>query len=138
MKKRGRKSTAELTIISPAGVSTLRRPSPPTDLSAEQAEEWVAIVNRLQASWFPRETHGILSQYCRHIVTARRISQSITVMEESTDDSFDIADYSQLIKLQIGESRILASLATKLRITQQSTVRAEQARKPSEQKRPWE
>ena len=79
-----------------------------------------------------------LERFCRHVVTARRIAASITVMEESTDDSLDIEENSQLIKLQIGESRILASLATKLRITQQSTVRAEQARKPSEQKRPWE
>ena len=52
-------------------------------------------------------------------------------MEESTDDSFIMEEYAQLLKLQIGESRVLASLATKLRIHQQSTVRAEQARKPS-------
>ena len=138
MKKRGRKSAAELTTITPAGVSTIRRSAPPADLSDEQAEEWRAVVNRLQADWFPRETHAVLAQFCRHVVTARRIAQSMTIMEQSTDDSFDMVEYSHLIKLQIGESRILASLATKLRLTQQATIRAEQARKPSQEERPWD
>ena len=129
---------AELTVISPAGVETIRRPSAPADLSAEQAEEWVAIVTRLQSNWFPRETHAILTQYCRHVVSARRIGQSISIMEQSTDDSFNMEEYSQLLKLQVGESRIILSLGTRMRITQQSTVRAEQARKPSEERAPWE
>ena len=35
--------------------------------------EWCAVVNRMPADWFPRETHGMLVQYCRLIVGARRL-----------------------------------------------------------------
>jgi hypothetical protein len=42
------------------------RPEPPEDLTEEQAAEWSAVVDRLPADWFPRETHGLLARYCRH------------------------------------------------------------------------
>jgi len=35
-------------------------------LTDEQAEEWRAVVSRMAADWFPRETHGMLLAYCRH------------------------------------------------------------------------
>src|SRR5262245_797932 len=74
---RGRQSTAALSVIGPDGVETVRRPEPPDELTAEQAEEWRSIVNRLPADWFPRETLAMLAQYCRHVVHARRIVELI-------------------------------------------------------------
>jgi hypothetical protein len=53
---RGRTGIAELTVIGPGGIETVKRPDPPGELTDEQATEWRAIVNRLGASWFPRET----------------------------------------------------------------------------------
>jgi hypothetical protein len=52
-------------------------------LTDEQATEWWAVVNRLPADWFPRETHALLIQYCRHVVSARRVAQLLTQAESA-------------------------------------------------------
>jgi len=136
MGTRGRTSSAELSVISGNGVETVRRPSPPSDLTDEQADEWRAVVNRMSADWFPRETHGMLAQYCRHVVAARRVAQLVEQIERA--EEFEIDAYDKALKMQEREGRAISSLATRMRISQQSTVRAEQARKPSQVKKPWE
>lgn len=94
------------------------------------------MVNRMPADWFPRETHALLTQYCRHVVRSRRIAQLIAACEASED--LDLEQYDKLLKMQEREGRAISSLATRMRITQQATVRAEKARKPSQVKKPWE
>lgn len=136
MGSRGRTSTAELTVISSAGIETIRRPDAPDDLTLEQAEEWQAVVNRLPADWFPRETHGMLAQYCRHIIAARRVAAIIRQLEDA--ETFDIDAYDQALKMQEREGRAISSLATRMRISQQATVRASQAKKPTQVRKPWE
>lgn len=136
MATRGRTSAAELSVISSNGVETIRRPDPPSDLSDEQADEWRAVVTRMAADWFPRETHGMLAQYCRHVVAARRVSQIVAQLEAA--EEFDIDGYDKALKMQEREGRAISSLATRMRISQQATVRAEKARKPSQVRKPWE
>ena len=68
MAQRGKKSAASLEVVNHSGVTELPRPQPLEELTDEQALEWRLIVNRLPADWFPAETHGILAQYCRHVV----------------------------------------------------------------------
>lgn len=141
MGTRGRVSAASREVASVSKIETVERPDAPYDLTDEQAEEWWAVVNRLPADWFPRETHGILAQYCRHVVTARRVAQLVAACEGTVDDEgkpvLDLAEYDQLLKMQEREGRALSSLATRLRITQQATVSAK-TKKPSAVKRPWE
>jgi len=136
MRQRGRKSAASLTVISSGGIETIRRPDPPDELTPEQADEWRAVVNRLPASWFPRETHQLLTQYCRHTVCARRLAQLIQHAESCNE--LDIETYERLLRMQEKESRAISSLATRMRMTQGSTMRPETARKPSELPKPWE
>lgn len=136
MGTRGRKSAASLTVPATVAVETVQRPDAPYDLTDEQSEEWWAVVNRMPADWFPRETHGMLAQYCRHVVAARRVAQLIADLEKSSD--FDVENYDRLLKMQEREGRSISSLATRMRISQQATVRAEKARKPSVVKKPWE
>lgn len=52
------------------GMSAITRPDPPDEyrLSDEQTAEWWSVVNRMPADWFPRETHALLAQFCRHVV----------------------------------------------------------------------
>lgn len=126
MTQRGRKSAAELAIVEHAGTKTVQRPDAPYDLTDEQSEEWWAIVNRMPADWFPRETHGLLAQYCRHIVAARRIAQLIAACEGG--ENLDIDDYDRLLKMQEREGRALSSLATRMRISQQATFDKEKKR----------
>jgi hypothetical protein len=57
MTKRGRKSAESLAIRPVTPVETPPRPTPPDELNDEEAEEWLAIVNRLPAdleSVFPK------------------------------------------------------------------------------------
>lgn len=136
MGTRGRTSAAALSVISGDGIETIRRPDPPAELTEEQAEEWRAVVNRLSADWFPRETHGMLAQYCRHVVAARRIGQLIENTESA--ETVDIDEYDKLLKMQEREGRAISSLATRMRLSQQSTVRAESARKPKQVRKPWQ
>lgn len=135
MGTRGRASAASLEVAKPA-TERVARPDAPYDLTDEQAEEWWAVVNRLPADWFPRETHGVLAQYCRHVVAARRVAQLVDA-EERSEGELDLGRYDQLLKMQEREGRALSSLATRLRITQQATL-SEKARKPTQGKKPWE
>ena len=136
MAKRGRASGASLAITPQVStLETLQRPDAPYDLNDEQSVEWWAVVNRMPADWFPRETHGLLTQYCRHIVNARRVAQLITKMEKKK--TLDVADYNQLLIMQEREGRAISSLATRMRLTQQ-TVHDREKKKPHQVAKPWE
>lgn len=136
MAARGRKSAASTEIIIQSDVEVVNRPQPPHELTPEQADEWLAITERMPAEWFPRETHAMLTQYCRHVVAARRVAQLIARAEKSKQ--LDVDEYDKLLKMQEREGRAMSSLATRMRITQQATVRAESAKKPSQVSAPWE
>jgi chaperone required for assembly of F1-ATPase len=86
--KPGRPSLASQTVSAISKLDVIQRPDAPYDLTDEQAQEWWAVVNRMPADWFPRETHGMLAQYCRHVVRARRVAQMLDAMEKS--DDFDV------------------------------------------------
>lgn len=136
MSQRGRKSAASLSVIGPGGVETIRRPEPPAELDDEQSQEWMSVVNRLPADWFPRETHGLLTQYCRHIVAARRVSQLIAAHEGQ--EQIDIDEYDKLLKMQEREGRAISSLATRMRISQQATFDKEKKKGKGGMRKPWE
>ena len=134
---RGRPSSADLAVISVSGLETIRRPRPPTTLTDEQGDEWRAIVNRMPADWFPRETHSILEQLCRHIVAARKVAQMIEGMEKQEGGTFELESYDLLLRMQQRESAAVASLMTKLRLSHQATMRHEKTRKPTLATPPW-
>jgi len=118
MGKRGRISAAELTLPSVDAFQVMERQKPPHDLNDEETEVWAAVVNERAADWFSPSTVPLLAQYCRHVVQARRISE---ILEKALSDKhLEVADYDRLLKMQERESRAIASLATKMRLTQQS------------------
>lgn len=136
MDQRGRKSAASLEVVTGEGITAIRRPDPPSELTDEQSHEWRSIVNRLPAEWFPRETHGMLAQYCRHIVASRRVAQLIGDFEGR--DEIDIEAYDRLLKMQEREGRAMSSLATRMRISQQSTLDREKRKPTKAARKPWE
>lgn len=133
MGTRGRVSAAALEVVRP--VETIQRPDAPYDLTDEQTEEWWAVVNRMPADWFPRETQGLLAQYCRHTVAARRVAQLIGAAE--AEEVLDVLTLDRLYKMQEREGRAMSSLATKMRLTQQTTY-DKSKKKPMQAKRLWE
>ena len=123
MAKRGPKSSADLSVVPSVGISAIARPDPFPNLTRDQSNEWVDIVNRLPADWFPRETHAMLAQYCRHVVSGRRVGDLIEGHIEGkvlTSDWVETLD--RLLKMQEREGRAMSSLATRMRITQQATA----------------
>lgn len=136
MGDRGRTSGSELATIGNTGiVDTVRRAEVPAHLGPEQAVEWRAIVNRLPAEWFPRETLALLESYCNHVVEARHIQKMCEQYQES--DEFDVKEYKTLRQMYELESRAASSLATRMRLTQQSTYDKEK-KKPKSGVKPWE
>lgn len=136
MKTRGKTSLAALSTTAVGKLESVQRPDAPYDLTDEQTEEWWAVVNRMPADWFPRETHAMLSQYCRHIVSARRVAQLIEqMMKEKT---FDVDAYNQLLIMQEREGRAISSLATRMRLTQQTQYDKSKKRGTAGTKKPWD
>ena len=138
MGERGRKSAASLAVIS----GGTERPEPPEDLTPGQAEEWRAIVKRLPADWFPRETHALLANFCRHVTAARFISRLRSHFEPDwCNDAEGLERFNKLSLMAERESRALATLATKLRISQQAQrtpgAAGTAARKSPGARRPW-
>lgn len=133
MQQRGRKSVAALAVVSP--IETVPRPDAPYDLTDDQAEEWRAVVDRMPADWFPRETWPLLSQYCRHIVNARRVAQLIE--QAAGRKKLNIGEYEALLKVQERESRAISALARAMRLTQQTTY-DKSKKKPLHVAKPWD
>lgn len=134
MKQRGRKTG--LSVVTDAPISAHDRPEPPVDLTPAQRLEWIQVVNALRADWFGAETLAVLSQYCRHVVTAKHIAELIRQLEQK--EEIDTGEYDQLLRMQERESRIIVSLATKLRITPQATYHPEKTKGKGKVTTPWD
>jgi hypothetical protein len=147
--KRGPKSALELAHLRESagdGLERIERAPAPYDLTDAQAQLWEAIVSRLPASWFPVETWPLLAQYVRHVDASRRVAMLIEQEVNPTPDAdgqvpeLDLNNYRRLLVMQALESRAMMSLATKMRLTQQSTrsIAAVKPLAPVARRRPWE
>jgi hypothetical protein len=136
MGTRGRTSAASLTVAKVSPVETVERQRPPHDLSDEEVEVWSAVVNSEPADWFSPGNVPLLSQYCRHTIHARRIAELIE--RATADPDLPVSAYDRLLKMQDRESRAIASLATKMRISQQATTNHRGNKKPTAARKPWE
>jgi hypothetical protein len=138
MGARGRMSAAEAAMIGLGGIETIHPPEPPEELTPEQAHEWRAVVNRLRPDWFPRETQALLVQYCRLICRARFLARLIEALEAR--ERFDVKMYRDLLRSEQAVTLCIASLSTKMRLNQTSTMRQDrlESGKPSMRRLPWE
>ena len=135
MSKRGRKSGASLEVV--RSITTVVRPDPYPGLTTDQQNEWVDIVNRMPADWFPRESHALLAQYCRHVISANRVSDLIEgLIKGETESDHWISDYDCLLRMQEREGRAMSSLATRMRMTQHSLTSKDKSKGSMKQKPP--
>jgi len=118
MRQRGRKSAAQLSVITSGHQ---KRPEPPDSLTDKQKEEWDAVVKRMPIDWFPRETHALLAQYCRHVTRADDIAQILEMMVKDRKKNFNPVHYTKLLGQEMRQSNAIATLATKMRLSQQSS-----------------
>ncbi len=141
MGARGRKSSAELSTISAAGLEVHRRPDPPEFMGDEAVAIWRAVVNSLPADWFTSGTLPLLEAFCGLTISQRCTLRALQVAERGGDD-FDRESWEKLQR-QLGEvSGRIATLATRLRLTPQSRYGARgadtAARSVGDIQKPWE
>ena len=137
MKQRGRPSSAALALAPVSRIEKCERQRTPHDLNDEETEVWVAVVNDHPADWFSPSTVPILTAYCRHVIQARRVGELIE--KGTSDPALSIKDYDRLLHMQQRESLTIATLATKMRISQQSTTNHRGNKTVSSAPRkPWE
>ncbi len=138
--KRGRKSSAELSVVKPQFGT---RPDPPDDLNKMQTEIWRATVDSEAAGFFPTAAlRMMLKDYCRHREAVETTSALINVFKADWIKSAEGAKrYHSLLKIRDMEARAAADKATKLRLTNQSRYTpqaASTASKNAASSKPWE
>ena len=141
MGSRGRRAGNALAVVppgtTPADILSFPRAKAPAELTEEQQAEWTAIVAILPAQHFSKENLPLLAQYCRHIVSARKVAQLIAQTEKAK--AVDLDEYDKLLKMQERESRCSSSLATRMRFSQQSIYEKDKKRGTiSASRKPWE
>ena len=135
MAQRGRKS--ELKLIVAAVGDICARPSPPGELSDEEAAEWVAICNSLSPDYFTRPTYATLTQCVRHVCIARHLAELIHRL--SAKKKFDLRQYRSLIREHRSETSAITNCLRALRLTHLAIKPSSRTPIPaSSVPRPWE
>jgi len=144
MRKRGRRSADEISTPKVVSLPQARRPDPPGELTAEQAEIWREIAEALPADWFGRESWPLLEQFCRHTDQANRLAEMIQARAGHIADGRPgaLEGYLSLLQAQRRETAAIKSIAVALRLSPSSKVRPETAGWKRDQHapgpRPWE
>jgi hypothetical protein len=135
--QRGRKSAAALATVSALPLRTIE---PPADLSPEEATVWARVAATKPHGWWDAGSAPLLAQYCRVAVQADLLADLVRAVSEALrTDPDELKRYTELRKLQAAASAEMSTLATKMRLTQQSHYRADKSRDPGNGKtnKPW-
>lgn len=119
MARSSQDAAAALEIVrhSPT-VEVIRRLRIPEGLTDDQRAEFQRLINEMPAEWFTPGNTAMLTQYCRHVVTARRIAELI----EAAISNGEVDELDKLVRAQVSESRIIHLLMTALRLTPQAVA----------------
>lgn len=146
MVKRGPVSEAQRELdeelssmaVSPSVIEITERPKPPFYFDDQEASIWTTIVNSMPADWFNVGSIPLLTQYVRHTVASRNLAQLIADCTSNSEE-INVKLYVTLLRAQKEESSVLSSLATKLRISNQSLINKRGNHKDVGVKnKPWE
>ena len=112
---------ARSNVISVAGPCV--HLAPPDGLTDEQAQVWRDTVESRSADYFGQDAAPLLEEYCRVVVMCRLLAVQIEAAIAGDEDG----DLKALLDMRDKESRRMASIATKLRITNQSRYTPDKA-----------
>lgn len=102
---------------------------PPPELSPEQAQYWHALVDAFPASRFGADDRVLLMELCRHQDLSHRINAELNGLRQQNLTGTSACDrkmrtvFMELAHIARDEARLIAALATKLRLAAQSNVR---------------
>ena len=134
MEQRGRDSLENLTVI-----TTLpgQRPQPPDTMIRPEADIWRAVVATKPADWFDAGSLPLLADYCTACVQQEKVRLALNTECKTTEE------LDRLSKTLDRLAKLKTTLATKMRLSQQSRYRADAAdvaakRGGSTPTKPWE
>ena len=132
-----RKPSSSLTVENPEHG---RRPPPPSALSDRQKSLWVQITAAKPPDWFGPDTWPLLWALTAHTETFEDIQRELGCLDD-LDPPVKRYWLDRLTKMRERETRAIASISTKLRLTQQSRYTPGAANTASKRHpcaRPWE
>jgi hypothetical protein len=130
LRKRGRTSAAEMGV-QPVGIDAKSRPEPPSSLSPSEKATWREIVSSLRADWFEPENLPLLAEYIRYATLSSRLARELRGIEV-LDPRF-----APLFRQKMAVGNSLLRLATKLRLTLQSSTTARTDKHAGPRPLPW-
>jgi hypothetical protein len=144
MRTRGRTTAAAKAapVLINGGLG--HRPEPPAEFSECQAEIWREIVASEDPNFFATAVlRSLLADFCRHREAINKVNEMVdTFDQEWLRQNDGLARYKTLLIIREAETRASMSLATKLRLTNQSRITPDNAgsaaRKNSTKLKPWE
>ena len=125
MAKRGRKGAADLSVVRVALEGN--RPPAPKCLTVQEAQTWREIVESIPGGWISRAQEPLLAAYCRHVFAADRLSTMVDNWKPDLNDRTSLQRFDKLLAMRERETKALSSLATRMRLTQQSQMHARTA-----------
>lgn len=139
--KRGRKSAASLAVV-PVSLEA-RRPPPPEHLDPKAADVWRNTVSTMPGGWFDRAQEPILSAYCRHVVSASRLTCLVDGFEDDwLREDGGLQRLDKLMSMRERESRAVVMCARAMRLTQQAQMHPRSAGRAvvgtGSDRRPWD
>lgn len=137
MEGAGRKSRASLSVVA---VGIPQRLEPLAGLNDEQAALWREITATKPVDWFAADSAPLLAEYVRAVDMGNRLAFAIEAAMTGSDA--DGPSLKDLLKMRDTESRRVLSLATKMRLSQQSRYTDKSAgtadRKAGSASKPWQ
>jgi phage terminase small subunit len=106
------------------------RPEPPATLSAEAKQTWRDVTGAFRSDWFSGN-EAVLVAYCETAALERNLAGMLAQIETGS------RQWRQMIRLYLETVSALISVATKLRLTPQSSRREQTAKLGSLGSRPW-
>ena len=129
-----RQSAASLSVVR---VSPDSRLAPPDGLDAAERALWEAVVSTKPAEWFADDSAPLLKEYVRAAV----MCDALDLQVKAATAGGEMGEVKALLDMRDKESKRVLSIATKLRLTQQSRYTpqaAATADKKAGGARPWQ
>ena len=121
----------------------MERLRPSLHLSEAEMAVWNQLINDQPPGAFTAIHSPLMEMYCRHVVNNRIIADEIMNFERAwLADDEGLKRYDTLLRMAERESRAASSLATRLKITRQTTEHevtvARSLNNYSRLRKPWE
>lgn len=132
-----RRSAASLALVGPDLPESAQLAPVPDGMPEAEAQVWRETVESKPADWFGADSYPVLREYVRAVVMCDDLAAVVARAVKGDDaDAVKVA-----LDMRDKESKRMAQLATKLRLTQQSRYTpqaAATADKRASGKRPWQ